>query len=319
MQQGGENSQGQGRVKPSAGDGGKGKTRKEKELEARRMKLLILANTLPILLDSSDQEAHCGPQLFNPNNCYTCNRSLGKSTDTPDKVEASGDKKVETKDDKEGGDNIENLPDSETASQNIIEANSFLAEIQAKLCDKINFMTRLEEKLIAMKVLNDNMESLRQENKDLKSKVSEVTEENRLLKTEMEELERSNRHLRSVTVPDHTHPSQCCKESYDRLQTMLETVIGGSEIKCDNVPLLKTSNQNGLTSESQNHSSERGRMVFSGAGGGMTHPEVGRGWVPFSLILPWPSRMQVVLATVLALLACLVLHLYTPRQRVHPI
>ena len=44
------------------------------EGEAGRMKLLILANTLPILVEASDQGPLSTPHLFSPTVCSTCSK-----------------------------------------------------------------------------------------------------------------------------------------------------------------------------------------------------------------------------------------------------
>jgi len=189
----------------------------------RKMKLLILANTLPILLESTDQGPLSIPQLYSPSFHCSCSSTQKSRHVYRDSVEDDTKDMCHCGDGKASG---ENVNDSVTFAKTLNEADEFVEEIQKKVNDKIVFLSRLEEKLIAMKSVEEKMRKMSQENEDLQRQLDEITEENKLLHSKVKTLEVSTSDrtsdMKELEPDSNNSPSQCCKETCKTLKLLLQ-------------------------------------------------------------------------------------------------
>jgi len=188
-----------------------------------KMKLLILANTLPILLESTDQGPLSIPQLYSPS--FHCSCSLAQESRHVSR-DSLGDHTKDMCHHCDGKAPGETVRDSVTFAETLTEADEFVEEIQKKVNDKICFLTRLEEKLIAMKSVEEKLRKMSQENEELQRQLGEITQENKLLHSKVRTLEVSNSVMTSgmkeLEADSTNSPSQCCKETCKTLKLLLQ-------------------------------------------------------------------------------------------------
>lgn len=232
--------------------------------DERRMKLLILANTLPILLEASDQGPLSVPQLLSPviHNIYS------KVTN----IEASKKLSALDEEDRCDGDH-EAQEEPSISAQTIAEASEYLAEIQKNLNDKIKLITRLEKKLIKMKNLDDRMKEISKENVKLHRQLSKMTEENNSLQNQVNDLQISNVELTSNALKTQNNseipsPNQCCKDTCQSLRSILQDLTDEREkMKEDSIQRMVQSDyyRKDLSSNGIVYTSTPQRFVSNGS------------------------------------------------------